>query len=232
MWKPLLNRLENLLPQTCLLCGQVKGQKLCHECEHSLPRLDNHPWRCNQCSLPLASEASHCLRQPPAFSCCVIPYEYSHPVDFLIHQFKYRQQLASGQALATLLATHCQTAAQPDLLVPVPMHWRKRWQRGFNQTERLAAPLARALKLPLAHALRRHIHSHSQKGLGRSERQRNLSHAFALNPRYAALIQNAHVALVDDVVTTTATARCLSKLLMDAGAARVDIWALARTPES
>lgn len=234
MWQLVLTSLEKLLPQPCLLCGQSNSGSLCSECERSLPRLDSYPWRCSQCSLPLTTNASlcgHCLRTPPKFHQCVIPYSYSHPLDFLIHQFKYRKQLASGKQLAQLLARHCEQLPRPDLLVPVPMHWRKRWQRGFNQSELLARPLARHLGINLVQALERRHHGHSQKGLGRAERMTNLRKAFRITPKYHAKIQGAHIALVDDVVTTTATARCLSEILIRAGAARVDIWALARTPD-
>lgn len=234
MWHRLKNSLEHLLPQPCLLCGQANTNSLCVECEQSLPRLDNHPWRCSQCSIPLATEApvcGHCLRRPPAFSRCYIPYSYSHPLDFLIHQFKYRRQLASGKQLAQLLLQHCQSADQPDFVVPVPMHWRKRWHRGFNQSELLAYPLARGLGLPVIAVLQRQHHGHSQKGLSRRERLSNLRRAFSIALKHRPRIAQAHIALIDDVVTTTATARCLSELLIKAGAARVDIWALARTPE-
>ncbi len=235
MWHLLVNTLEKLLPQPCLLCGQTRSGALCSECEWSLPRLDAHPWRCTQCSLPLTTDATlcgHCLRQPPLFSRCAIPYSYSHPLDFLIHQFKYRRQLASGKQLAQLLIRHCEQLPRPDLLVPVPIHWRKRWQRGFNQSELLARPVAKSLGIPLVMALQRQHHGHSQKGLGRRERMGNLRRAFSVVPKHRIRLQGAYVALVDDVVTTTATARCLSELLIKAGAARVDIWALARTPDS
>lgn len=234
MWHLLKNGFQRLLPQPCLLCGQANNRSLCGECERSLPRLDRHRWRCAQCSIPLPSDAplcGHCVRQPPAFTQCCIPYEYSHPLDFLIHQFKYRRQLSSGKQLAQLLLQHCQQVTRPDFVVPVPMHWRKRWQRGFNQSELLAYPIAHGLTLPIVNALQRRQHGHSQKGLSRRERQSNLRRAFEIAPQYRPLLQGAHVALIDDVVTTTATARCLSELLIKAGAARVDVWALARTPD-
>ncbi len=234
MWHPLITALGKLLPHPCLLCGQASNTSLCNECERSLPRLDMHPWRCTLCSVPLNENAplcGHCLRQPPAFSRCYTPYSYSHPLDFLIHQFKYRRQLSSGKQLARLLLQHCRHVDQPDMLVPVPMHWRKRWQRGFNQSELLAYPLAHGLGLPLEDALKRQQHGHSQKGLSRHARLGNLRRAFSIAPQHKQQLQGAHIAVVDDVVTTTATARCLSDLLINAGAARVDIWALARTPD-
>lgn len=227
--------ISHLWPQPCLLCEQPSKTGLCGLCEHSLRRLDSYPWRCQQCCLPLASEAplcGPCLRQPPPFSRSHIPFAYQHPLDFLIHQFKYRRHLASGHQLARLLIQHCESAERPDALVPVPLHWHKRWQRGFNQSELLAYPLARQLQVPLLPALRRVQPGHSQKGLTRRERLANLRQAFAVVPRFRPLLQGAHLVLVDDVVTTTATARCLSEQLLRAGADRVDIWALARTPES
>ncbi|WP_331346309.1 ComF family protein [Cellvibrio sp. UBA7661] len=170
------------------------------------------------------------MRYPPPFTRSCIPFTYDYPFDFLIQQFKYRRQLSSGKVLARLLAEHCKYEC-PDFLVPVPMHWRKRWQRGFNQSELLAYWSGKQLGIPVLAAATQTRHHHSQKGLGRKERLRNQKQAFGINPAAIARLKNKHVALVDDVVTTTATARALSELLLKAGARQVDIWALARTPD-
>lgn len=227
---------DHLFPAPCLLCGLASAdyRLLCPECDAALPRLSQQPYVCSCCALPLASDASlcgKCLRKPPAFSQSSIAFRYDHPLDSLIQQFKYRRQLSSGKLLARLLADTCRHSEHPDFLVPVPMHWRKRWQRGFNQSELLAYWVGKALEIPVLPACKQIRHHHSQKGLGRRERLKNQRQAFAPNTAVTHQLANKHIALVDDVVTTTATARALSELLLKAGARRVDIWALARTPD-
>lgn len=227
---------DQLLPAPCLLCGLANPdyRLLCPECDAALPRLSQEPFLCGCCALPLASDAplcGKCLRRPPAFSQSSIAFSYIHPLDHLIHQFKYRRQLSSGKLLAHLLADACQQSERPDFLVPVPSHWRKRWQRGFNQSELMAYWVGKQLAIPVLSACQQTHYHHSQKGLSRAQRLKNLRQSFSINPGFQAQIANAHIALIDDVVTTTATTRTLSELLIKAGAQRVDIWALARTPE-
>ena len=242
IYLPWLHRLlDRLLPCPCLLCGSDldahSHARLCHHCAQALPQLDEH--RCHCCSLPLPGNAyvcGQCLGERASFTTSLIPYRYAYPLDGLIHRFKYRQQLSAGQCLGELLLAHVQErigdnpGLRPDLLVPVPLHWRRRWQRGFNQSAVIATQLGAQLHLPITTICQRRQHTHSQQGLNRRERLRNLRQAFHLNPKQLATIQGKHLALVDDVVTTSATARCLSDLLIKAGAARVDVWALARTP--
>lgn len=227
--------LDRLLPNHCLLCGDANGARLiCHHCQLTLPYLQQCPHLCSCCALPLQVPAplcGQCLERKPAFSRSQIAFCYEYPLDHLIHQFKYRQQLACGKLLGELLAAHCGQSPRPDFLVPAPIHWRKRWQRGFNQTELLARQLGKSLQLPVLHALRQTRYHPAQKSLGRQQRQKNLRQSLAINPGTQAVLRGAHIALIDDVVTTTATARALSELLIKAGAQQVDIWALARTPD-
>lgn len=232
---------NHLLPTSCLLCGcGLRGELLCTGCELDLPHLEQAGRLCQQCSLPFNSEADfcgHCLHTPPAFSHSVIPFCYQYPLDSLIQGFKYRRHLAAGRALAQTLAVkiqhHYQETHQPwpEVILPVPLHWTRRWQRGFNQAELIGEELARALNLPLqSRACRRNQRTPSQKGLSRAQRQKNLRGAFEMTPGAEAMIAGKCVALLDDVVTTTATARELGSLLIRRGGAKeVHIWALART---
>ncbi len=228
--------LDQLLPAPCLMCGQASPdyQLLCPECDAALPRLSREAFLCRCCALPLASDAplcGKCLQKPPAFHQSSIAFRYEHPLDHLIHQFKYRRQLSSGKLLARLLTKTCQRSERPDFLVPVPIHWRKRWQRGFNQSELMAYWVGKALNIPVLSACQQEHYHHSQKGLSRAERLKNLRQSFSIKSGYELKIDKTHIALIDDVVTTTATARTLSDLLINAGARQVDVWALARTPD-
>jgi ComF family protein len=233
---------NQLVPTTCLLCGcGLRGELLCSGCEMDLPHLARAEHLCQQCALPLSAEAGfcgHCLHKPPAFSHSVIPFSYQHPLDYLIHRFKYRRQLPCGKALALALGAFIQHHYDehpdewPDVIIPVPLHWLRRLQRGFNQAEVIGAELAQQLHIPLeTHVCKRSKRTPSQKGLSRAERQDNLRKAFTVSAESAHKIRGKCVALLDDVVTTTATARELSNLLVQQGARAVHIWALARTPE-
>ena len=243
-WEKVGRFFNGLIPTVCLLCGSgLRGELVCPDCELGLPHLSLTEGSCRQCAVPLPQESSgdycgHCLAKPPAFSCTVVPFRYQYPVDYLIHHFKYRRQLAAGRALGQALA-QCvlhtydeQDRCLPELIIPVPLHWTRRWLRGFNQTDLLGRQLATELKLPLAsRACRRTRHTPAQKGLSRAKRQENLRQVFSMTAAGNRAIQGKRVALLDDVVTTTATARELSRLLIRQGAKEVHVWALARTPD-
>ncbi len=222
-----------LLPPSCLLCAgptgvSGNGRDLCNGCHAELP-FTRFP--CPRCALPLpTAEAScgHCLSQPPPWQCCIAPLLYRPPASQLLAAFKYRGKLSGGQLLAGLLLDELRRSGREvDLIVPVPLHWRRRWQRGFNQAELIADQLGAALDIPVAmKALRRRRATTAQQQLDARARARNLRGAFALSRPLAGL----RVALVDDVVTTGATAAELTRVLLKGGATAVELWALARTP--
>lgn len=113
-----------------------------------------------------------------------------------------------------------------DLVMAVPMHWLKRWARGFNQAELLAKPVAHRLGVPLARNLKRRKLGKSQAGLDFADRMTNLKNAFYL--RHPEQLAGRRILLVDDVFTTGATLRSAASLLKQAGARRVCALALAR----
>lgn len=226
--------LDHGLPQRCCRCRtRVAGNlPLCDACRQELPWLDS---ACQTCGLPLPTPApacGECLRAPPDFSRTLAMWRYEDTITRLIPAFKQRGHFSSGHLLAHLFGdfisdylTQVDGAVRPDLLLPVPLHWRRRWQRGFNQSQFVARHLSRRLGIPVSHALCRQHHTPDQKGLPRHERLRNLRHSF----RVTAAVQGKTIALIDDVMTTGATAREISRVLRRAGAARVDVWVLART---
>jgi len=123
------------------------------------------------------------------------------------------------------------TAALPaeeavDAVVPVPLHWRRRWQRGFNQSELLARGMARERGIPLIRALRRVRHTDTQAGLSRTARRGNVAAAF--RARHERAIAGKRVLLIDDVMTTGSTAAACAHILRRAGAARVVLLTVAR----
>ena len=223
--------------QFCWLCSESAdgSTPICTACETELPWLGDH---CQTCALPLPSSGltcEQCLKQPPAFEQVIAPWTYSFPVDSLITRFKHNAKWPFGNLLAELLAQALQhhfdeALERPDALVPVPLAAKRLRQRGFNQAAMLARWLSTRLDIPSDESLLLRIQDTSaQQDLNADARKKNLRNAFALAQK--ASIKGRHLALVDDVLTTGATAQALARLLMDAGAARVDVYCLARTPK-
>lgn len=222
------------LPQQCEVCRQWSGSALCADCvtRYSAPRP-----RCACCGIGLGlptPRCGDCLRDPPPFEHTVCVADYAFPWDSLIGAFKFRGRVELAGLLAARLvaAVHAAALPSPALVLPVPLSPRRLAERGYNQAWEVAWRAAQALQLPAdASLLQRPLETAHQAELGRSERQRNLRAAFMADPRRRGPLQGARVALVDDVMTTGATAREASAVLLRAGAAAVDVWVLARTPE-
>lgn len=226
------------LPRTCLLCSATADHPnlaICVACEADLPWLES---RCSCCALPLPSTGLHCgecQRRQPAFNHVQAPWRYHFPIDALITRFKHQAQWPLGHLLTQLLAEHLRYSfgeglSRPELLLPVPLAKQRQRLRGFNQAQMISQWLSRQLSIAYSpNALVRSLNTPPQQGLDAKQRRRNLRQAFSL-PK-PELIAGKHVALVDDVLTTGATADTLAQLLLRAGAKQVDVYCLARTPK-
>ncbi len=148
----------------------------------------------------------------------------------LIHLFKYGNVTMLAGPLGRLLARTMPENSRFDVVIPMPLHWRKRWQRGFNQAELLAAEIGRRTNVPVRNALRRVRNTASQAGLTSSKRRRNVSGAFQASRgvKMRTVLNGASVLLIDDVVTTGATAASCARALKRAGARQVTLLTLAR----
>jgi ComF family protein len=170
-----------------------------------------------------------CQQHLPPFDRTHALFAYQPPVDAFIHQLKYRQQLTYARLLGDLLAEGFAARLAPpypELVLPVPLHWTRLWQRGFNPAVELAKPVARRLGVPVAlDSVRRVRATPPQARLAAAQRQTNVRGAFAL----VKPLRAAHVAVFDDVMTSGNTAGEIARLLRQAGAARVEVWAAART---
>ncbi|MCX7078515.1 MAG: ComF family protein, partial [Pseudomonas sp.] len=157
------------------------------------------------------------------------------PIDSLITRFKHNAKWPFGRLLAELLSQSLQhrfdeDLTRPDALVPVPLANKRLRERGYNQAAMIAHWLSDGLNIPCDERLLLRIQdTTAQQDLDAKARKHNLQRAFALAPD--ALIKGRHLALVDDVLTTGTTAESLARLLMQAGARRVDVYCLARTPK-
>ncbi len=214
--------------QDCLLCvGASANEMVCARCLASLPVLEA---RCLRCAAPLPRDGvcGQCLRALPHYDGALARYEYRFPVDRLVQRFKYAGDLAVGRWLSLELARRVRAETQPELLVPVPVTNARLRSRGFNQAAQIARVLSRALGVPASmRVLERTREAPPQLALGRRARRANLRGAF----RCRRELRGRHVALIDDVLTTGATADAAARVLKRAGAARVDVWTLARTPD-
>ena len=217
----------------CLLCGEGDGvlNGICAPCSNDLPALGHS---CQTCALPLPNtgdrHCASCQQQPPPQSLSRACWYYAYPVAQLIQRFKYQRDLAAGHTLAELAAVVLDPAPaqHPDLLVPIPMHWRKQLARGYNQAQLIATTLGSRWRIPVEpRALRKLTPTDSQQTLRRTQRKKNLARSFRAR---ADRVAGLHIGLVDDVITTGATLEAAAQALLDAGAHQVSAIALARTP--
>lgn len=226
----LLRLLYRHLPHQCQLCLTPCNSYLCSPCCASLPRITH---ACDICALPLAHNAAQCgdcLKLAKPYRRTVCPLLYGYPLQRLLQEFKNQRPLLTLQALLPPLLEQLDrrysSSDWPQMLVPVPMHWSKMLSRGFNQAHVLASALSQQSGIPCRSVLHRPMRLHNQKTLTRRQRFNNLTQAF----HCPTDLSGSHVAVVDDVITTCATAMAAATTLQDAGAERVDVWALARTP--
>jgi ComF family protein len=151
---------------------------------------------------------------------------YEGPLQQLIHLFKYAKVESLAGPLGRLLMQALPLDSNFDLIMAMPLHWRKRWERGFNQAELLAEPVARRYGMRLATNLRRARYTKSQAGLSEPARRENLRGSFRVHrPEQLA---GKRVLVIDDVFTTGATLRAAAAVLKSAGAAHVSALTLAR----
>jgi ComF family protein len=176
---------------------------------------------------------AECRESGRAFDYCRSAGYYKEPLREAVLALKYRRKTRLAAPLAELMVERLNELRReadlpaPDCLVPVPLHWRRRWRRGFNQSLLLCQEMARLLdRPPVEEVLVRTRATRPQAGLKRSARFKNLHGAFAL--RRGACVEGRNVVLVDDVMTTGATLSECAKMLKKAKCATVLCLTAAR----
>ena len=233
--------LDALLPPHCLTCEEPVADQgtLCAACFLTLAPITAP--LCRVCGVPFrhAGQAGPgglcpgCLARPPAFAQARAALRYDEGAKRLILPFKHadRTELA-GPIAARMAAAGAALLARAEVVAPVPLHWRRLIARRYNQAALLARRVAAAAGLPfLPDPLRRARPTPALGERGAAERAALLDGAFALRRGAAGRIAGRRVLLVDDVMTSGATAEACARVLLSAGAAAVDVLAAARVPD-
>jgi ComF family protein len=230
--------LDTLLPPHCLACDApvaADGQ-FCLPCFRTASFI-SAPF-CAHCGGPLpfgdaGAACTSCTHAPPLFTTARAALRYDETAKKLILPFKYADQPEAARGLAVLMArAGAKLLAGADVLVPVPLHKSRLRRRRYNQAALLADALGRLAGRPaIRDALRRIVPTAPLGGLGIEDRRRTMANSIVTRPERAARIAGAAVLLVDDVMTTGATADACTAALLAAGAKRVDVLVAARVAD-
>ena len=231
--------LDTLYPPICLACRAATSEAgaLCSSCWRAM-RFIERPF-CDRLGTPFEHDlgeglfSPQAVTDPPVFqrARAVARFE-DGPARRLVHRLKYsdRGELAAPMG-AWMARAGADVLAEADAITPVPLHARRLWTRRFNQAAALGREIARRAGKPFEPALLRRIKAtRSQVGLSREQRVQNMQGAFRAAP--AASVQGRRIALVDDVLTSGATANAAARALLRAGAAQVDLIVFARVVTS
>lgn len=217
MLEKVYKRLSSWLPnEPCALCKQpAEGEiAICRRCQPKLPRLPHPPLE---------------LLNRGAWNQIIIPLFYRDPLAPLIHQLKFDHKLHYARLFGLLMEAHLRDHPfeKPDLIIPIPLHKKRLQERGFNQALEIIKQPAQRLQIPLDRShFQRTRATAAQMELDAKARRQNLKQAFT----YTQPLQGRHVALFDDVITTGSTMHAATQALKQAGATKIDLWALAYTP--
>jgi ComF family protein len=215
-----------LVPEACPGCGDRTPAGFCDACRSSFAASVDP---CPGCGLARPVAACPRALGDWSLSGVIAPFVYSPPLDNHLQALKFSGRRHLGRALGLLVvdAPGVDRALTADALVPVPLHRRRLLERGYNQAVEIARAIARERRLPLLLAgVRRIRATPPQAGQGAHARRSNLDGAFVV----AAKVTGLRLAIVDDVMTTGATANALAAALESAGAAEVVALTVARTP--
>lgn len=229
--------LDALVPPLCLACDNPVADpgQFCPAC-FSRAHLIVPPL-CERCGVPFAAAGlggalgicGDCREHNPAWGRARAAFAYDEVSRRLVLPLKYADRPETARHLAPFMArAGAGLLAEAEAIVPVPLHRRRLFERRYNQAAVLARALARPGRPALVDALVRTRATAPLFELGREERAREVEGAFAVRPSRVAALRGRRVLLVDDLLTSGATASGCARVLLEAGAAGVDVLALAR----
>jgi ComF family protein len=231
--------LDIALPTLCVACREpVDGEGVCAKCWTRLSFIA--PPFCPRLGIPFVYDpgpgllSMEAIADPPAYQRARAAVRYDDVARTLVHALKYQDRTDLAPAMGRWMArAGRELLEQADMLIPVPLHWRRGWRRRYNQSGALAAVIGRQSGVKLTvEALRRVRPTEQQIGLSRSERASNVQGAFKVAGDRQSEIQGRRVILVDDVLTSGATADACARALLRAKAAQVDVLVFARVVDA
>jgi len=228
--------LDQLYPPTCLYCDTpiAGAEGLCADCWRGL-RPITAPL-CPVLGLPFAvslgpeARSAEAIADPPPFDRARSAVIYNDIARAIVSRLKYGDRPELARFCARTMVTACAEILEGDpVLVPVPLHRFRQWQRRYNQSTELCRALSEMCSLDIAPLLvRRTRRTLQQVGLGKDQRARNVAGAFTVRPEALAPIAGRRVVIVDDVITTGATVKALTRTLKRAGIEQIDVISFAR----
>jgi ComF family protein len=224
------------LPPLCPSCREPLGDGvgLCASCWSKLSFIE--PPFCARLGIPFTYDpgpgllSMEAIANPPAYDRARAAVRYDDVARALVLGFKYGDRLDLAPMLGRWMArAGKELTRDADALLPVPLHWRRLWARRFNQSAALAGAISQMCGVPVLHdALKRVRATPQQVGLSKPQRAENVQGAFRVPPDRKASVAGRRLLLVDDVLTSGATADTCARALLRAGAAHVDVLVFAR----
>ncbi len=214
----------------CELCGKrdVLNECICQECLIDLPLMDLSCVSCGRELLHRDERCGKCLASPFLAQRVLTAFKYQYPLDVLVKLFKYKQQTRLIYPLARILAHRIRAASNAELpvvLIPVPLHHKRLYQRGFNQSQQICSALSGILGVGVDNGLvSRTRNTLPMVELEIDQRRTNIAGAF----RWKKACDYKSVAIVDDVITSGSTMNEVAMLFRNAGVKHIEFWALAR----
>lgn len=227
-----------VFPKTCSCCGEKLAfnsqSNICVSCFKSFCKLEG--LTCKVCSMPLKDGGATCYdcksKKNTYFNVLKSPYIYKGNIQKIIHKFKYSGRLFLSRDLSKPMIDLIYLEnwdKLADIIVPVPLHFIKRFKRGYNQAYLLAEHISKKLNKPLyGDILVRKRYTRAQFSLGKKEREKNLENIFGVKEKYKETLKHKNILLVDDIATTCMTANQCSKALKQAKAGQIFVITAAR----
>jgi ComF family protein len=231
--------LDIALPTLCVACREpVDGDGVCATCWAKLSFIA--PPFCPRLGIPFVYDpgpdmlSMEAIANPPAYTRARAAVRYDDVARTLVHALKYQDRTDLAPAMGRWMArAGRELLAEADVLVPVPLHWKRGWSRRYNQSGALARVIERQTGVKLSsEALRRVRPTQQQIGLSRKERASNVQGAFKVSADRQSLIHGRRVVLIDDVLTSGATVDACARALLRAKAASVDVLVFARVVDT